>query len=350
MGSPLPPSGDTHDLAVALAPVLRSMCEHRLSEITWFRSRWQRGGAATGFATWQRTDNTTAEVFVKLPVSYTEYFWTSRLGEVNEKDWHLPSCAAMPVPRVVAHGMELGGYDLGWIITEKLSGPPLVAQLDKPSILSLLSAAADFQAEAMKHAPLDVCPVPPDWDRLIDKSRHLVREGTIPEPLRWKAVLRRVHKALPMLKSKWRSRPINAWCHGDLHAGNALRRFAPNIKETEESRLLAPCVLVDLALVHPGHWLEDAIYFERQHWGHSDLLKGIKPLSHLASLRRDRGLPVDDSYPLLANIRRVLMASCAPAVIDREGDQAYLHAALEVAERFIPQVLGDAAHEIEQQV
>jgi hypothetical protein len=89
----------------------------------------------------------------------------------------------------------------------------------------------------------------------------------------------------------------------------------------------------------PGHWLEDAIYLERQHWGHVDLLYGIKPLSELARLRRARGMPVDDHYPQLANIRRVLMASCAPAMMEREGDKAYLHAALEVLERFLPQVV-----------
>ena len=54
---------------------------------------------------------------------------------------------------------------------------------------------------------------------------------------------------------------------------------------------------------------------------------------------RARGLPVDDQYPRLANIRRVLMASCAPAMIDREGDKAYLHAALDVLQRFLPQVV-----------
>jgi hypothetical protein len=58
-----------------------------------------------------------------------------------------------------------------------------------------------------------------------------------------------------------------------------------------------------------------------------------------ARLRRARGMQVDDHYPQLANIRRVLMASCAPAMMEREGGKAYLHAALEVLERFLPQVV-----------
>jgi hypothetical protein len=94
---------------------------------------------------------------------------------------------------------------------------------------------------------------------------------------------------------------------------------------------------VDLALVHPGHWLEDALYLERQYWGHTELLHGIKPVSLIAKYRRERGLPTDENYADLAVVRRVLMAACAPALVDREGNPKYLHAALEVIERFLPQ-------------
>jgi hypothetical protein len=97
-------------------------------------------------------------------------------------------------------------------------------------------------------------------------------------------------------------------------------------------------VLVDLALVHPGHWIEDAIYLERQYWGHSDLLKGVKPVSELARLRRERGLNANDNYPDLANVRRVLMAACVPAAAEREGNAKYVRAALELLDRLIPQV------------
>src|SRR2546421_544761 len=62
-----------------------------------------------------------------------------------------------------------------------------------------------------------------------------------------------------------------------------------------------PCVLIDLALVHSGHWMEDALYLERQFWGHEPLLHGVKPLPMLAKLRRERGLPTDDHYSELAN-------------------------------------------------
>lgn len=333
--SPSLATGDTHDLAVGLAPALRLHTSMRLSEIEWFRSRWQRGGAATGFATWKRSDGSSLEVFVKIPVGYVEYKWTTELGAVPEDHWNDAWACNLPTARVVAHGACLKGYDLAWIITERLAGKPLAAALDKSALMDLLRAAADFQARAITHAPLDSCPLNPDWHTIISASKAIARLGEIENALRWKEALRRVLRSLALLEKHWRCRPINAWCHGDLHAGNAIRRqFIDEFGTPRQT-----CSLVDLALVHPGHWLEDAMYLERQHWGHLDKLCKVKPLTVLADLRRERGLPVDEHYPRLANIRRVLMASCAPAMRDREGDRLYLQAALENLERFLPQVI-----------
>ena len=39
------PVDDPRHLAETLAPVLAKACEGRLSEVTWFRTDWQRGGA-----------------------------------------------------------------------------------------------------------------------------------------------------------------------------------------------------------------------------------------------------------------------------------------------------------------
>ncbi len=328
--SPSLATGDTHDLAVALAPALRTATAGALSDVEWFRSRWQRGGAATGFAAWTWPDGTVVPVFIKLPVAYVEYHWTTQLGAIDRAHWDITS--QLPVPRVVAHGLELAGYDLAWIITERFEGKPLAAEDATEVVHDILRTAADFQAAAMKVAPLDVCPLNPDWDKIITSSKEIARAGEVEDALHWKDLLRRVLKALPVLKNVWRSRPINAWCHGDLHAGNVMRRRA----RTDGAN---PCALVDLALVHPGHWLEDALYLERQHWGHRDLCAEVKFVSELAQLRRVRSLPVDEHYPHLANVRRVLMAACAPAMRDREGDRAYLHGALTVLKRALPQAV-----------
>jgi hypothetical protein len=48
---------------------------------------------------------------------------------------------------------------------------------------------------------------------------------------------------------------------------------------------------------------------------------------------------MDGDYGELANIRRVLMAACVPAVVDREGSNAkYLRHALDLIERLLPQI------------
>jgi aminoglycoside phosphotransferase (APT) family kinase protein len=252
---------------------------------------------------------------------------------VPEGKWASEECLRFPTPRVLACGQELNGYDLAWLIVERLQGPTLQAEFTEQAAMDLLEAAADFQAAAMAVMPLGPRPPTPTWEVTISHAREAVKQGHLPESQRWNECLKRVQKALPVLIGRWESRRINAWCHGDLHPGNALRRVMPD----GVAGVRNGCVLVDLALVHAGHWAEDALYLERQFWGHSDLLHGIKPVSVLARFRRERGLPTDESYGDLATVRRVLMAACAPALVEREGNPKYLHAALEVIERFLPQ-------------
>ncbi len=98
------------------------------------------------------------------------------------------------------------------------------------------------------------------------------------------------------------------------------------------------CTLIDLALVHPGHWVEDAVYLERLYWGRSDLLEGVRPVPFLAQARRERGMSSPEDYTLLANIRRVLMAACVPNFLKHEGHPRYVSAALDVLERLLPVV------------
>jgi hypothetical protein len=329
-------TSDSHDLAIALAPVLRRVCEDRLGPVEWFRAAWQRGGAATGFSTWRADDGSAVNVLVKLPVGPVEYKWTAGLGVVPLSEWSTSSAVCLATPRVVAAGTDLGGYDLAWLVTERLSGPTLRDRMNEESVTDLIRAAADFQAAAMKVSPISDRPRPMDWDAAIEKARRIAREGGVPESQRWNEGIRKVQKALPILKARWESRPINAWCHGDLHPGNALRRSLPDGEDVTGRR---GCVLIDLALVHPGHWLEDGLYLERQFWGHSELLGGVKPVSFLAKCRRERGLPVDDHYPELTNVRRILGAAAAPALMDREGNVKYLHAGLETIEKLLPQAI-----------
>jgi hypothetical protein len=307
-------AADARDLASELAPIVRSTCRDRLGPISWFQSAWQRGGAATGYADWTHDDGRIQPVVVKLPVGYTEYFWTTRLSTPEHT-----ACT----PQVLAHGDHLGNYDLAWLVIERLSGKPLGSDIATERVLSLLTAACDLHARAatVRAVTTRDYPSPPNWERLLERAREAVADNHLPHEHRWSESLKKVGRHLSSLVTQWRARSIDTWCHGDLHPGNAI--------VDEDGQLF----LIDLALVHAGHWVEDAVYLERQYWGHADFLHGVKPVSALAKIRRERGLETGDDYARIADVRRLLMASCVPALLGREGGPAYVEAALGIVER-----------------
>jgi len=281
-------------------------------------------------ASWTTPEGRTIEVMVKIPVGPAEHRWTVRLGSIDPDRWD--DGEGLPTPRILAAGTSLGQYDLGWLIVERLAGRPIAAEKSKRAVQDLLSVAADFQAAAVRACP-EIGPAPEtDWDRLLDSARRSATDNDLPESQRWRNQIRKVHRALPALLERWNARPLDTWCHGDLHLGNAMRRRSGTGREP------GACVLIDLALVHPGHWVEDAVYLERIYWGHPDGLHGIKPVAALARARRELGLGGSGDHAALANIRRVLTAACAPAFLAREGNPAYMAAALGIIERILPQV------------
>ncbi|MGQ0628253.1 MAG: phosphotransferase family protein [Phycisphaerales bacterium] len=318
-------------LGQTLAPQLIEASGRRLGPIRWFRSDWQRGGGATGYASFD-TGAAAVEVVVKLPVGYTEWKWTTRMGDPTRCP---PGCEC-PTPKVFASGVELGGYDLGWLVLERLPGMPLAGKLDGDGAERLIEAATAFHERAGQIEPVSEPPAPPDWEKLVRRGREALLTHGIPDEQRWRHALRDLTHELPRLVSAWRGRTINTWCHGDLHPGNAMRRNRPSAAGSGAG----PCVLIDLALVHAGHWIEDALYFERIYWGHETLLRGACPVDLLAAARRLRGLPVEPGYQTLANVRRVLMAGCALAMIEREGNARYIRAALDKLEQLLAPTVG----------
>lgn len=341
--------GNTHDLAVMLEPALHIACggDHeyggkhsRLGPIEWFHASWQRGGAATGFSTYRMHDYQGGQepaslrrgAMIKLPLSPSEYQWTTSLGCVAHAEFDSDYACCLPVPRVFAHGVELGSHDLAWVVCERLTGDHMPKHMSTPQVEELISRVFTFHQMASKVKPVTRDKVhTPDWAALLEKSREQCRQHLVAEYSQWADAIRKVQRALPALKNRWEDRELDTWCHGDLHPGNALMRTMPDKSQR--------CVLIDLGLVHAGHWIEDALYLERQYWGHEDWLSNTKPISILARLRREAGLPTHGDYTMLANVRRVLMAACAPGVIDREGANAkYLHRAWTLIDLLLPQI------------
>ena len=320
-----------HSLGPNLLPALHEATQGCLSDVRFFKSDWQRGGASTASALFTGDDNRPRPCIVKLPVGWTEYRWTTAVADFTRARGLTPC-----TPAVLAAGVTLGGYDFAWLVIERLADHPVAARLTAEDVHDMVHAAAAFH-HAAEHVRLPQGPLPPspDLERVMERSREVVRRAHMPDEQRWVNQLKAVHRVLPTLLARWNNRPVNAWCHGDLHAGNAMRRAAP---PGSAATTRGQCVLIDLALVHPGHWLEDAIYFERVYWGHPELLHGVNILKEMSAARRALGLQCIGDYGQLANTRRVLAAACAPALVEREGNPRYLTYALELIERLLPAV------------
>jgi hypothetical protein len=325
-------------LASTLEPVLRDACRGHLSPVRWFKATWQHGGAGTGYAEWTTALGRTIECVVKFPVGYAEYAWTKHLGLTHEHEWDTPDALNLPTPRVLAGGFDLGSYDFAWLVMEKFPGMPLGGghRMDAGDIWNLFETTAEFHAAAVLDRPVDgmAPPVEHDWADLLDRAdREIADRAVVDAGDGWTAALKRARKALPALLDRWNDRPLDTWCHRDVHAHNAMRR-AP----TQGGR--GPLALIDLARVAPGCWIEDALYLERLCWGREDTLCGVDPVTTLAQARRALGLPADAEDLALADVRRVLMAATSPAFSRTQGDPLYLKAALERLERLLPVVVG----------
>ncbi len=304
--SELPPS---QDLAAALEPVLREACEGRLGSIGWFRTDWQRGGGATGRSVWTTEDEPPVEVVVKMPVPPRELRWLSRLGVRDDRH----------VPRHLAGGDTLGGYDLAWVVMERLPHGPLLLEWTPECVTPMAEAAAAFASLASVHA-VDPVPPEPDWSARLAAAKDKVRELRLAGSKAWNATIRAVTGRLDPLLDRWASRRPLEWIHGDLHPGNAMTH--------EATRPPTAVCLVDFAEVRVGHWVEDAVYLERLHWARPERIAGHPPVRSIAAARKARGLHNGEDHAGFAAIRRLLMASTAPAFARTEGSPAYFEACL----------------------
>ncbi len=315
------PRGDHRSLAATLAPLLRDACEERLDEITWFKADWQRGGAATGTSTYRTVDGSVVPVVLKLPVVRRELQWMRRLqddGDAGEGGGE-----ELVVPRLFASGEAVGGYDLTWIVMERFEHGPLGRAWHEDHIPRVADAAARFHARAAVFE-VDQPPVLEPWDELFTESLESVKVNRLPAGKRWRTALKGLRTHVDEVVEQWRTRDTRQWLHGDLHMANAMSR-----RSMEEG----PVSLIDLADVHAGNWVEDAVYLERQMWARPERMKRHKPVRALAAARRRLGLVVEDDYPRLAMIRRMLLAGSAPRFVRSEGHPKHLEACLEWIER-----------------
>ncbi len=297
------------------AALLHEACGGRLGPISWFRTDWQRGGARTGRSTFRTDEGGEASVVIKIPIGPTELLWNQRL-QPNERD------AYGITARLFACGQSLGNYDLVWIVMERFPEGPLFA-LKRPDAIDLMAdAAARFYWRASDFVPQGELRRE-DWNGHFNRAREQCQTNSLPEMQRWNKVLKSAQKRLDAWVDEWRGRASGGWCHGDLHPANAMSR---------SNQPKDPAMLIDLAEVRPGHWLEDAVYLERLFWVRPERLADRSPVKLIAKKRAERGLRNDENYLRLADIRRVLLAGSAPAFLKTEGNPLVLKANLDVLE------------------
>ncbi len=306
--SPAPPD---LNFGSHLEPALLQACDNRLSMLRWFRTSWQRGGALTGYAIYRDANNHDHHVVVKLPVPPAERQWLINLQHGDDV-----------CPRLLAQGQSLDQYDLAWVVMECLPHGPLSDAWQGQQFNLLTAAAARFYA-ATTQTPVTQPPTPEDWPAAYKRARDTVRQHNLPNSQRWNKALKAANRKLPEWLNVWNDRPTNQWCHGDLHLGNAMTRNEPPD---------GPALLLDFALVRPGHWVEDAVYLERLYWGRTDRLAGCKICKQLAHERKNLGLPVAPDWPRLATVRRALLAMATPLIPQHRADPTHLNAALETLE------------------
>jgi len=337
-------AADHRALAASLAPRLEEACHGRIESITWFRTDWQRGGAATGFALWCGEEGNAADpdpVVIKIPVNRRELTWLRRLqrsprppnGEGDASAAHAgddrtqrgspESSGGNPVvPRLYASGESIGGYDLAWVVMERFACGPLGMEWHDGHVGRMARAIAAFHAAT---SPFDITDSPrhENWLEHLDGSMEVIETNPLPEQARWKRALRRLRPKMEAFADIWESRPATDWLHGDPHFANAMTRSAdPD----------APVALIDLAEVRAGHWVEDAVYMERQLWGRPELMHALKPLRAVAGARKAAGLSNGPKYGMLARVRRTLLAASAPRFIRSEGRPRHLLTCLELLE------------------
>ncbi len=311
-----PSPAESSHFGQSLLPVLLHACDHRLSQVRWFRTDWQRGGALTGFGLWRAEDGSQHDAVVKMPVPPQELLWLKRLQPQTPED---PPVA----PRLLAGDDQLSGYDLAWVIMECLHHGPLDSSWAGREFPLVLDALGRFQARSLAY-PVDRPPRAEDWPAILKQARKEVKDQELPDAQRWNSALRSLQKMLPQVLKAWDGRDVRQWCHGDLHLGNAMTR-------RDEKEALA--LLFDMAEVRAGHWTEDAVYLEHLFWSHPSRLGGLDIPAEVVQRRKKHGLKLEPNWPHLVNIRRALLAASAPAALAEKGGRAKAAASLAMLEK-----------------
>ncbi len=308
-------------LGEQLTPLLRQACDGRLGTVAWFKADWQRGGARTGKALYRDDEKGEVSVIVKIPVGPKELLWNRRMQPCALDRYGVTA-------RLYASDEELGSYDLAWLVMERFAQGPLLHLIRDDSIDLMADAAARFYRIGGQY-PVEGACRKEDWGELLEKARANCSTNHVAHAAHWAEMIRKLQKSVRKIGQEWDGRACQDWCHGDLHLANCMSR-----SDKPED----PAMLIDLAEVHVGHWVEDAVYLERLFWARREYIAKHPPVKLIGARRKELGLPDDSNAGRLADIRRALLAGTAPAFMRSEGNPRYLDACLGMLDEALPRI------------
>ena len=289
-------------LADTLLPHLYRACEGHLKDVHWFRTDWQRGGAATGRATWQGKDGESHDVMVKFPIRARELLWTRRLQlpEMTSNRSYLICTSKQPNPTICWLVIEWPIWPAGQTLARRSC---LENDRSRHPIPSGGRRVRSREGKAVPRTGTPCASIPFEDQ---EKSHH----GGGPVVLAGQA-----QNNLPPMVDRWRGcRPLDS------------RRSPSRQRHGRVAAASGDVTLIDLAEVRPGHWVEDAVFLERRLWASPERLEATRPVHTMAKARMARGLPTEKDCEPLADIRRALMAATTPAFMKTEGHPGFLTA------------------------
>ncbi|MEZ6190111.1 MAG: hypothetical protein R3C45_02350 [Phycisphaerales bacterium] len=99
------------------------------------------------------------------------------------------------MPRLYACGEVLGGYDMAWVVMERLTHGPLGSAWRGAEFSLLIEAVGRFY-QATVDIPIHTKHVHRDWGAIHDHARASVRDHALPEAQRWNKAAGKIAQAV----------------------------------------------------------------------------------------------------------------------------------------------------------
>ena len=283
-------------LAAALEPELRDACRGHLGDDLLVHHRpgptpAQEPGSRPGPIQGSRPDRVCRQAPRRIPRVLLDQ---KASGSSTARTGNAPPPSPSRPRSVLAGGYELGGLRLrvdrdGEVQKPTTSRPPSMRIRALRDLRDLRRVPRTRPPPGRSSIPT-LTPKDPDYQRRDSTRAHRAMSS---QPRDGRSA------------DRWTSRPrtgpvttstpssIDGRIGTSTPGATTISTHATRCAGSRHNPEVAPrCALIDLALVAPGCWIEDALYLERLFWGHEEALSAAStPCNELAQCRASLGLP-----------------------------------------------------------